>query len=239
VPEYSGRQIAGWAGVGMLILSLTGLWLWWPRNGALLPGVRWRRAPATTTNLHHLIGFWVSLPLAAVSATGIYLAFPQTARTAMSSVATMSPQGQRAGGQVARNPALTSERALAAAVASQPGAVPAAIFLPAAAPSDGASVLWRIVLRASDGADVTVMVDDRTAATRRAPDPLAGDTAAQWIRWIHEGSHTGPVWRLAVFLCGIMPSALGVTGLLMWLRGRRRRKAGMRIEPVPQLDAAE
>ena len=43
----SGRAIVGWAGVGMLILSLTGIWLWWPRNGAFLPGLRWRRAPPT------------------------------------------------------------------------------------------------------------------------------------------------------------------------------------------------
>src|SRR5262245_22623449 len=53
MPEYSGRAIVGWAGVGMLILSLTGLWLWWPRNGAFLVGLRWRRAGDTTLgNLH-------------------------------------------------------------------------------------------------------------------------------------------------------------------------------------------
>ena len=39
IPEYSGRAIVGWAGVGMLILSLTGIWLWWPRNGAFVPGL--------------------------------------------------------------------------------------------------------------------------------------------------------------------------------------------------------
>jgi uncharacterized iron-regulated membrane protein len=62
IPEYSGRAIVGWAGVGMLILSLSGIWLWWPRGGAFLPGLRWRRAPQTSTNLHHLLGFWISLP---------------------------------------------------------------------------------------------------------------------------------------------------------------------------------
>jgi uncharacterized iron-regulated membrane protein len=67
IPEYSGRAIVGWAGVGMLVLSLTGIWLWWPRNGAFLPGLRWRRTAQTTTNLHHLLGFWISIPLAVVS----------------------------------------------------------------------------------------------------------------------------------------------------------------------------
>ena len=50
IPEYSGRAIVGWVGVGMLLLSLTGIWLWWPRNGAFLPGLRWRRAAHATTN---------------------------------------------------------------------------------------------------------------------------------------------------------------------------------------------
>ena len=80
IPEYSGRAVVGWVGVGMLILSLTGIWLWWPRNGAFLPGLRWGRAPYTTTNLHHLLGFWISIPLAVVSVTGVYLGFPQNAR---------------------------------------------------------------------------------------------------------------------------------------------------------------
>src|SRR5262245_63624264 len=40
IPEYSGRAVVGWVGVGMLTLALTGIWLWWPRNGAFLPGLR-------------------------------------------------------------------------------------------------------------------------------------------------------------------------------------------------------
>ena len=67
IPQYSGRQIVGWAGVGMLILSLTGIWLWWPRRASVLSGLRWRRAPHTSTNLHHTLGFWISIPLAIVS----------------------------------------------------------------------------------------------------------------------------------------------------------------------------
>jgi uncharacterized iron-regulated membrane protein len=265
IPEYSGRQIVGWAGVGMLILSLTGIWLWWPRNGAFVPGLRWRRSPSTMMNLHHLVGFWISLPLAVVSATGIYLAFPQTARTAMSSVAAMTPPGARPGfGPVERHPTLTPERALAAAQAAVTDATPAAVFLPTRAgearapaaasappPTPSASPSWRIQMRKGDAGDVTVLVEDRSGATRLLPDPLAGDRAAQWIRWIHEGSHAGSPWQIAVFLCGLAPSLLAITGLVMWWRARRRRERAnggvlgaskdiaAASKRVPQLDAAE
>jgi uncharacterized iron-regulated membrane protein len=250
IPEYSGRQIVGWAGVGMLVLSLTGLWLWWPRGGTLLAGLRWRRSPTTTANLHHLLGFWISLPLAVVSASGIYLSFPQTARTAMSAVTAMRPQPPRGFGAVVRETALTPDRALEIARAAAPDMAVAAIFLPTRAggangASDAArlpsqSPSWRIDLRQPGSGEIaTVMVDDRSGSARRLPDPLAGDRAAQWIRWIHEGSHAGPVWQLVVLLCGIFPSALVVTGLVVWLRGWARRRAGAQARYAPQFGAAE
>ena len=259
IPEYSGRAIVGWAGVGMLILSLTGIWLWWPRNGAFLSGLRFRRAALTSTNLHHLIGFWISIPLAVVSLTGIYLGFPQQARQAMSSIAPMSPQAPRPGfGAVVRGTRLTPDAALAAALASQPGARPAALFLPTstagagergrargeardgAQPREGASpVIWRVQLRQGESSETaTLLVDDR-GAVERMPERLAGDRAAQWMRWIHEGSRGGPVWQLVVFLTGVFPVVFAVTGVMMWLRGRRGRKALARVPASGELQAAE
>jgi len=270
IPEYNGRAMVGWVGVGMLILSLTGIWLWWPRNGAFVPGLSWRRAPYTTSNLHHLFGFWISIPLAVVSATGIYLGFPQTARQAMESIAPMTPQGQRPGfGAIARDARLTPDAALAAAVASQSGTRPLVIFLPTARANTSerdrargaeqgradqgraeraggareaseSRSLWRVQLRQTgSGETVTVMVDDSSSAVDRLPAPLAGDRAAQWIRWIHEGSHSGPIWQTVVFLTGVLPLVFVVTGVIMWWRGRRARRAIDRVTGPGELQAAE
>ena len=232
VPDYSGRQIVGWAGVGMLILSLTGIYLWWPSLG-FLRGFRWKRSNRITFNLHHMIGIWIAVPLAVVSATGIYLAFPQTARETMSAVAGMNPQGPRGfGGQVMKTPALSAERALDAATTKEPSARPVAIFLPTQQRGEGGrGPAWRVQLE-SGGHALNVMVDDRTGAAASLPAPQAGDRAASWIRWIHEGSHSGPVWAFLVFLTGVAPTVFAVTGIMMWLRrpsGRRspsRRRGG-------------
>jgi uncharacterized iron-regulated membrane protein len=262
IPEYSGRAIVGWVGVGMLILSLTGIWLWWPRGGAFLPGLRWRRATYTTSNLHHLLGFWISIPLAVVSLTGIYLGFPQTARQFMSSIAPMNPQAPRpAFGAVVRDARLAPDDALSRALASQPGTRPAVIFLPTASANSSergrargaeqqgrgesardVGAVWRVQLRNAESDEVaTVTVDDRSGAVARLPDPLAGDRAAQWIRWIHEGSHSGPVWQFVVFLTGVFPLVFAVTGVIMWWRGRRSRRevAAGRAAGRGELQAAE
>jgi uncharacterized iron-regulated membrane protein len=194
--------------------------------------LRWRRSSATSANLHHLVGFWISLPLAVVSASGIYLSFPQPARTALSSIMPMSAQGPRRGaGEVPHDLALTPDRALATARATAQDLAPAAIYLPAA----NRSPTWRIEFRgAQDTQMVTVAVDDRTGTARRLPDAPVGDRVAQWIRWIHEGSHAGSAWRLAVFLCGIFPTLLALTGLLVWLRGRALRSGRPSARQVPQ-----
>jgi uncharacterized iron-regulated membrane protein len=223
IPQYSGRAIVGWAGVGMLILSLTGIVLWWPRNGRFLPGLRWRRSAHTNANLHYLCGFWISLPLAFVSLTGIYLSFPPQARSVMSAVAPMTPQGPRFGTPV-RQTAMNADAALDAALKAETGARAVAIFLPVAARGEGAAPAWRVLLR-HDKESVTVLVDDRNGAVTGAPAPLTGDRAAQWIRWLHEGSHSGGIWRVIVFATGILPAVFAITGIIMWLRGRRNRTA--------------
>lgn len=133
VPQFSGRQIVGWMGVALLFLSLSGLYLWWPRNGAFARGLRWSRSPWTTTNLHHMAGFWISVPLAIVSLTGIYLAFPNAAYSFMSGVATMG-QPMRHGGfsaMPARETNLDPDRALAQALALVPDAAPRLVSFPA------------------------------------------------------------------------------------------------------------
>jgi uncharacterized iron-regulated membrane protein len=231
IPEYSGRTVVGWIGVAMLAMSLSGIYLWWPRNAGFRRGLRWRRGPATSFNLHHLFGFWIAIPLAVVSATGIYLGFPQQGRDLLSSVAPMTPPHRGSlNAPLLAAPRLDADRALTLALDGAPGAQAAAIFLP-----NRATAAWRILLRNADG-DATVLVDDRSG-TLDKPMPLSGDRIAQWIRWIHEGSHAGLLWQVLVFLCGVLPMVFAVTGTMIWLRSQRARVT--RGDIAAQWEAAE
>jgi uncharacterized iron-regulated membrane protein len=232
LPQYNGRQIVGWAGVGMATLSLTGIWLWWPRNarslGAVLRGLRWTRSPRFTFNLHHMLGFWIAIPLAVVSITGIYLSFPQTARTMMASVADVTPAGPRGGrfnSNIVDRPALAAEAALNLALQAVPGTEPMALTLPTQARGAGRSVVWQIQLRRVDSDDaIAVSVDDASGKVSLGAARKSGDRAASWIRWIHEGSHSGVGWAFIVLLTGVFPTIFAVTGIIMWLRKRASRK---------------
>lgn len=216
IPFYYGRDIVGWTGVAMLTLSLTGLYLWWPRRGQWSRAFAWRRSPATSSNLHYLTGFWICFPLALISLTGIYRAWPQQGRDLLTSMSLPTTQPQR--GQPLPNPE-RSPADIYAIAAKQPNARVTAITYPTA-PSGA----WRIQLRAEDKAEpITLLINDRSGAVSPV-EPPSGDRVAFWIRSLHEGSNAGAIWRLVAFVSGLMPAALGITGILVWLRQRRQRR---------------
>jgi uncharacterized iron-regulated membrane protein len=205
----SGRAVVGWLGMLMLISSLTGIWLWWPISGSVRRGFRWKRQPALDANLHHLVGFWIALPLAVLSLTGVIIAWPQMT-------------GRTPGGLAGTRPIplgvthLTIDQALAAAGTEGKVVV--------TWPTDK-EPNWTIA-----GRKRVVKVDDLTGAATPAVDGQR-DRVRPLYRRLHDGTGLGLVWQMIIFLGGIAPAVLGVTGIIMWLRTRgwraevKRRRA--------------
>jgi len=217
----TGRKIVGWLGWAMFANAATGLWLWWPRHG-FSKGLRWRRGASQLFNLHHMVGFWLCLPLAVLSLTGVYIAFPQTAH-ALFGVADAAPgrADQRFAPPLAR-PHTSAGAAVTAALQTAPGARVTALN----APTAGAHPAWRIELAGGR----QVRVDDATGRAKLAPPgtgEAARDPLSAWMRRIHDGGDTPLAWRTIITLAGVAPTVLGVTGLVMWLRRRARRRALM------------
>jgi uncharacterized iron-regulated membrane protein len=173
-----------------------------------------------------------------VSATGIYLGFPQQAREMLASVAPMSPP-QRGGfaAPLLQKPELGIDRAAGIAMSAAGGGKLAAVFLPMQ--QNGA---WRVQVRAAQAAEmVTIMVEDRSGTPSRVT-PFSGDSAAQWIRAIHEGGRGGMLWQVLVFLCGVLPTVFVITGVLIWLRSRRPKPlmpAAPAMAAMSHVEAAE
>ncbi len=76
----TGRLVNGAGAIVLTVLSLTGLFIWWPglsrwkRSLIVRRGVGWARF---TWDLHSAIGFWLFLFVLMWGVSGIYLAFPQ------------------------------------------------------------------------------------------------------------------------------------------------------------------
>jgi uncharacterized iron-regulated membrane protein len=243
-----GRKVVGWIGWAMFISCATGLWLWWPRNGAILKALRWRRGPSTLFNLHHTIGFWICLPLAVLSLTGVYISFPQTSRAVFGVQQAMqdrAPAGRaaraesRSGGAGREKgpsggapqgrfapplttPRLTIDEAVGAAAATSKDG---ARIVSVSAPTVGREPAWRVqVEQPGQAAPATLQVVDGTGEVK--PDRGGGgDPLSRWMRNIHDGGDTGVIWRTVIVLGGVAPVILALTGVVMWLRRRSRRHA--------------
>ncbi|GIX53353.1 hypothetical protein QMTAC487_00310 [Sphaerotilus sp. FB-3] len=75
--------------------------------------------------------------------------------------------------------------------------------------------------------DTLVWIDSTRGEIVARRDPRhfsAGDTVWQWMHPLHSGEGFGPVGRLLVCLCGVLPVLLAVTGLWRWLDKRRARR---------------
>ena len=213
----TGRQVVGWIGVFMLISSLTGLWLWWPTLGGFKRGLRWRRQDTTNANLHHTIGFWICLPLAMLSFTGVWISFPGVFGGAAPAPAAAAPAGPTLPLEETR---LRPDLAAAFAIASGRGE-PATVTWPT-----NRSSQWTVAVR-EEGGRAEYKVDDATGEARL--QPARPETVARTMRRWHDGDGMGLVWQIVIFAGGIAPALLAVTGIVMWLRTRKwRGKAAKR-----------
>jgi uncharacterized iron-regulated membrane protein len=226
VPGGPGRALVGLLGISMFLMAVAGIWLWWPPVGSVLKGFRWRRGDRKLdTNLHHLAGFWIALPLAAQAFTGVTMAWPQMMATIGLAPARSGPM-ERARMMPAAATHLVVDQALADAQASKPGK-PAMIAWPV---SDSGQ--WRVTIGKGE-----MLVDDATGAATAAP-PRGDGGFAMAMRHYHDGTTLGTPWRVLMILFGLSPTLLAITGLTMWLRGRRWRKAAERKDVVREPVAA-
>lgn len=213
-----GRQIVGWIGVAMVISTVSGIWLWWPTVGKWLRGLRWKRHRNFDTNLHHQMGFWIALPLFALSLTGAWISFP-----AFFGKLSGDAQQARPGGGGPDRMAMMRAKPLADPATSLDQAIAASRKL---APEVVTSINWPTDLKPQwsisfDGK--TVAVEDATGAAKLDKPRETRETTARLMRRIHDGTDMGTFWQVIIFIGGIIPAILAITGIIMWWRARKWR----------------
>lgn len=254
VPGW-GRTIVGWVGVFMFVSCLTGIWLWWPITGSVKRGFRWKRQNSFNANLHHQMGFWILIPLAMLSFTGFWISFPSVFSAFESGQPKAEGKAREGRGegrgkgnaekagppdraramraQPLETTVLTPEAAIAAA---QPHATGPLVLV--TWPTDQ-EANWKVSFARQGGA-AEAQIDDATGEVT-PPRPPRPETTARTMRRWHDGTGMGFVWQLVIFIGGIIPALLSITGLVMWWRSRgwkaqlaKKRKARKAAQAVPQ-----
>jgi uncharacterized iron-regulated membrane protein len=227
VPNLGGRNLVGWMGVGLVLITVIGVKLWWPAPGqaraaftfsARARGVRFHR------RLHGAVGIWVVIVLLVNAMTGTVLGFPQASR-ALLGLPQGGPPRPAAATPGVPAPPPDLDRAMALARAAAPGRMVRMVLLPASAadplrlflapPGPGGATVSMVVIATSDGT--------RLIAVQDPSGWSAAERAIRWMHDLHESAGLGPAWRILTFLAGAALPVFAVTGTAIWLLKRRNR----------------
>ncbi len=215
----------GYAGIGIVLLLLTGLWAWWPR-GTWSKALRFKQRGSPIRlyrDVHKLTGLGGAVFLFILTITGVMLELPDESDAALASVAgPVDPPVHAASRQAADGP-ISVNRVVKAAKDALPAARLAWIEVPG---EDGGP--FRIRMEQPGDPSVRfphsfVWIDQSTGAVLAVQDSQKAGRATtinNWVHPLHDGSVAGLSSRIVAFLAGLIPLLLFVTG---WKRYRMRK----------------
>jgi uncharacterized iron-regulated membrane protein len=216
-----GREAVALTGLFLLVSSVSGIVLWWPGWSRAARALKWQRSYSASMNIHRQSGIIVALIIVVEAATGIYVALPGVF-AAIVEPGAVTARAQMEGPPPSP-PVAQPNVDVAVVVAAAEAAVPnqsrlQSVFLPLENRS-----AWTINFHTPAG-PATVHVSDLDGATEIEPtlSLSRADEVEQVMIDVHFG-RLGTVWQIIVFLSGIALVVLPITGLLIWLRRRRKR----------------
>jgi len=235
----TGLLVSGWMALGLLLLCLTGVVLWWPGVRRWASALVFHRRSSwhrLNWDLHSVVGFWSSAALIAVSVTGLYFAFPAPVSRMMVFVTGGSATEKSNVDAIDRTPPtsnapmLTIDQAIDAARRELPSDAPAAYLQVPSKIGFPYSATGYYTGAAPYSQLVSVSLDAQTGKvlslsdTRHQP---RGQRIVQYFFAIHFGSFAGEglggmIVRAVWVFVGLAPLLLAVTGVLMYWNRKLR-----------------
>ncbi|MCK9605815.1 MAG: PepSY domain-containing protein [Methylomonas sp.] len=230
-----GFKFVSGLGAALFVLCLSGLYLWWPRNGKFKQAltVKHRARPERLCyDMHKIFGFYGSLILLILAFTGFSFAYSDVF---LPIVRLFSPvddehlhesklNSVRA---EATKSALTISEILAIADRVFPNAELRMVNTP-----DGADGVFMVAKRQLGEANrkrprSKVWIDQYNGKVLAVQDPnrfTSGETFFNVLWPLHDGQALGIVGRIVWCCVGFIPLGLYVTGILWWLyKGRKKQ----------------
>jgi uncharacterized iron-regulated membrane protein len=231
-----GRLVNGLAGLGVVVVGLSGLVLWWPARGGWNTAfqiVRRSGWKGLVFDLHRVGGVLTLGFVVLFGLTGAYFTWASAYRQIVAAVLPTTPVAP-----VVRIDAEGPQLPIDELVASAQRALPGARLVRVLMPSDDRQPVTVVLAYGETRADrqmrtSQLTIHPHTAVVLAIDDyrqRRAGDHLIAWLGPLHTGNFSGmmvKVWAVG----GLTLPALFVTGFLMWnnrilvprLRQRRRR----------------
>lgn len=226
----AGKLVLAVQGVALVLLTLTGIVVWWPKMTlrAFWHAISVRRGstwPKFNFQLHRAAGFYTAPLLLVLAVSGIYFNAPDWVTPAIRAVAPLSKHGKVVNASEKDAPRIDTGAAMAAAQARYPEGRVSRIGIPGK-PGQPFEVRLRQPGELRHGPGATrVSVDAGSGVVLRAIDPLSargGDWIVSTLYPLHTGEAFGLAGRILVSVAGLLPLLFFVTGLVVWIKFRRK-----------------
>lgn len=240
----AGKLVIAVQGVALLVLTLTGIVVWWPKMtlSAFWHAITVRRGsnwPKFNFQLHRAAGFYTAPVLLVLAFSGVYFNAPDWVTPAIRAVAPLSKNEKAVNASPKDAPRIDAGAAMAAAQARYPEGRVSRIGMPSK-PEQPYEVRVRQPGELRHGAGATrVSVDAGNGVVLRSIDPLTargGDWFVSTLYPLHTGEAFGTPGRVVISIAGLTPLLFFITGLVVWIKFRRKpakRKAPV-VQPVPR-----
>ncbi|HQS82859.1 MAG TPA: PepSY-associated TM helix domain-containing protein [Thiobacillus sp.] len=225
----AGETALGIGGLLLIGLCVTGLVVWWPRNGKISQGfkiqwpARWKRL---NFDLHRVSGIYAALFLLITAATGAAFVFNETAIDLVDAVTASAPRATPPRVESARPG--TPTRSLDTLLRQADRALPAPttwISLPQT-PQAPVVVRKKLAQELHPNGRNFVYLDQHSGRVLQLEHALAAPLGTRVFNTfypLHIGAVAGTPTRVLQVIVGLAPTLLLVTGFVMW-KNRRERK---------------
>lgn len=228
----AGSQVVAWSTVMFVVLLISGLVLWWPKNKAASRQRVWFRWKKTTSfkrrnyDLHNILGFYAFLVLLVIALTGLVWSFDWWAKSVM----TVANGGK----EVPKQKPMFSDTTQVAARTKISGiinqvyaAFPASAQYNINIPADKKSIIGVVVpgegrKRYQFAQLFFDQYSGKKIGERFFKDKPTGEQARNMNIDIHTGSILGFAGKLLAFCASLIAASLPVTGFLVW-RGKKKK----------------
>jgi len=216
----TGKTLVSCAGVLMLLLSVSGIVLWWPIKRVTVN--RAARGRRLWFDLHNAVGVCAFVFVFLLAVTGVVIGFDGWTTPLLYRVTGSQPvRGVQAVVPMPGARILTPDEALAIARRELPGAVPVGVNVPG--PKAPYRVAFRYPEDRTPGGRSRIYVspyDGSVLQVESARTTAAGTRLVILNRAIHTGDLFGLPTKVVMSLASLAAVAQAITGLMMWWKRR-------------------
>ncbi len=231
----NGKLIMGITALLTLVLTMSGIYLWWPKLSKLKQAFVIKRNSSFTRfnfDLHKTVGIYTAIVMLSVSLSGVYFNLPNIFKPVVnyfSPLDGMSGMSAMMGGvksETDSGTTLSPETVIDLVKIAYPGIQVQRIFLPAN-PEDSYRVSGRQVDEIRSNGSTTVWLNQYSGKFLKVRDPRqfnAGTAFTNLQLPLHNGEILGTPGRIMVLITGFAPVLLMITGVIHWLKKRKAKR---------------